>query len=58
MSIGSFAADTCIFESETIPGGAARDFWGVYVVADEEIVEAFADTADVLVVTMSGDEIA
>lgn len=63
MSIGADAAGTRLFDAYSIPAAAAgvvnsvQDFFGYWVIATGEIVQAFAGTNNVLTLTAFGDEL-
>lgn len=62
MSIGADAAATRIFDAYSIPAagagvtGSVLDFFGYWVLAAAEIVQAFAGTNNVLTLTVNGDQ--
>lgn len=56
MSIGADAAGTEIFTSYPIPPNTALDFPGPYTIVQAGTIQAFADTASTLNVTMDGLE--
>jgi hypothetical protein len=56
-SIGADAAGTRgIFAGESVPAGGSIDWSGFMVLAAGEIIQAFSDTNNVLVLTGSGVE--
>lgn len=56
MSIGADAAGTRIFDALAIAANSEQDFWCYHVLEAAEIIQAWAGTASVLVVTMDGEE--
>ena len=56
MSIGADAAGTRIFDAISIPANSGFDSYGPFYVAAAEIVQAFADTNNVLTLTIDGVE--
>lgn len=57
MSIGADAAGTRIYDGFSIAAGAVLDVWVYFVLAEGEIVQAFAGTNNILTLTLDGDEI-
>jgi hypothetical protein len=57
LSIGADAAATRIFDALSIPAVTPFDHFCYYVVEAAEIVQAFAGTNNILVLTIDGDEI-
>lgn len=56
MSIGADAAGTRIYDAFSIAAGTALDVWVYFVLETTEVIQAFAGTASVLVLTLDGDE--
>jgi hypothetical protein len=56
MSIGADAAATRIFDAFSIAAGTVLDHYCYYIIEATEIVQAFAGTTLVLVLTIDGDE--
>lgn len=56
MSIGADAAGTRIFDALGIGANQVLDHWCYYVLEAAEILQAFAGTNNVLVLTIDGDE--
>jgi hypothetical protein len=56
MSIGVDAAAVRIFDAFSIAAGTVLDHYCYYIVEAAEIVQAFAGTTLVLVLTIDGDE--
>lgn len=56
MSIGADAAAVRIFDALSIAADSAQDFFVYHVLEAAEILQAFAGTASVLVVTVDGEE--
>ncbi len=56
MSIGADAAATRLFDGYSISAGGVLDHFPYYVLAAGEILQAFAGTNNVLVLTIDGDE--
>lgn len=54
-SIGADAAGTRIFDAFPIGANQVLDHWCKYVLEEAEIFQAFAGTANVLVLTIDGD---
>lgn len=54
-SIGADAAGTRIFDAYSIGAGQILDHFGIYVLEETEIFQAFANTNNVLVLTIDGD---
>lgn len=63
MSIGADAAGLRLYDAYSIPAAGVgvsdnvRDFFGYWVVDAAEIVQAFAGTTNILVLTIFGDEL-
>jgi hypothetical protein len=63
FSIGADAAGTRLFDAYSIPAagagvtGSAFDHYCYYVLEAAEIIQSFAGTASVLVLTLDGDEL-
>jgi hypothetical protein len=57
MSIGADGAGTRLFDAFSIPAGAAYDWYPFAVLDAAEVIQAFAGTANVLVLTIFGDEL-
>lgn len=63
LSIGADAAGTRLFDAYSIPAAAAGvtgsvfDHYCYYILETTEIIQAFASTASVLVLTIDGDEL-
>lgn len=55
MSIGADAAGTRLFDGFSIPAGSEQDFFFYIPLAAAEIVQGFASTASVLVITAGAD---
>lgn len=56
MSIGADAAGVRIFDAFSIGANSIFDHFCYYVLEAAEIIQAFAGTANVLVLTIDGDE--
>ncbi len=57
LSIGADAAGTRIFDAYSIPAGSPNPYpWCYHVLEAAEIIQAFAGTTNVLVLTIDGDE--
>lgn len=56
MSIGADAAGTRLFDAYSIGANQVLDHWCYYVLSAAEIIQALAGTANVLVLTIDGDE--
>lgn len=56
MSIGADAAGTRIYDAFSIAAGAVLDVFCYYVIEAAEIIQAFAGSASVLVLTIDGDQ--
>lgn len=56
MSIGADAAGTRIFDALAIAANSEQDFWCYHVLEAAEILQAWAGTASVLVLTVDGEE--
>lgn len=56
MSVGTDAAGTRLFDAYSIAAGATLDWFPFLVLTAAEIIQAFAGTANVLVITISGTE--
>ncbi len=56
MSIGADAAGTRLYDAISIPLGTAFDWFPYAVVDAAEVIQAFAGTANQLVLTIWGDE--
>ena len=57
MSIGTDAAALRLFDAYSIAAGAIFDHFCYYVLEAAEIIQAFAGTNNILVLTIDGDEI-
>ncbi|MDR7492237.1 MAG: hypothetical protein QN122_12410 [Armatimonadota bacterium] len=57
LSIGADAAGTRLFDGLPIPADSKQTFHITETLEEGEIVQAFAGTANVLVLTLNGDEI-
>jgi hypothetical protein len=57
VSIGADAAGTRIADAVSIAPNSALDIFGYYVLEAAEILQAFADTASKLTLTVDGDEL-
>jgi hypothetical protein len=57
LSVGTDAAAVRLFDVYSIAAGSVLDHFCYYVVDAAEIVQAFAGTTLVLVLTIDGDEI-
>jgi predicted amidohydrolase len=56
MSIGADAAATRLFDAYSIGAGQVLDHFCYYVIDVAEIIQAFAGTNNILVLTIDGDE--
>jgi len=56
MSIGADAAGTRIFDAYSIGANSVLDHFCYYVLDTTEIIQAFAGTNNILVLTIDGDE--
>jgi len=56
MSIGADAAGTRLFDAYSIGANAILDHFCYYVLEAAEIIQAFAGTNNILVLTIDGDE--
>ncbi|HEV8549241.1 MAG TPA: hypothetical protein VGQ57_09435 [Polyangiaceae bacterium] len=56
MSIGADAAGTRIFDAFSVPANSVYDSFAPFVLAAGELVQAFAGTANVLTLTLDGEE--
>lgn len=56
MSIGADAAGLRLFDVFTIGANSVLDHFCYYVIEETEIIQAFAGTNNILVLTMDGDE--
>ncbi len=56
MSIGADAAGVRIYDALAIAANSAQDFFCYHVLEATEVLQAFAGTASVLVVTVDGEE--
>lgn len=56
LSIGADAAGTRVFDAYSIAAGTVLDHFGIYVLEDGEIIQAFAGTNNVVTLTIDGDE--
>jgi hypothetical protein len=56
LSIGTDAAATRVFDGFSIAAGQVLDHFCYYVLEAAEIVQALSGTANVLVLTIDGDE--
>jgi hypothetical protein len=56
MSIGTDAAGVRIYDALAIAANSAQDFFCYHVLEAGEVLQAFAGTASVLVVTVDGEE--
>jgi len=54
-SIGTDAAGTRIFDALSIPAASVFDHFGLYVLEETEIFQAFAGTNNVLTLTIDGE---
>lgn len=57
MSIGADAAGVRLFDAYSIAAGSVLDHFCYYVMAVAEVIQAFAGTNNILVLTIDGDEI-
>ena len=57
LSIGADAAAVRLYDAFSISANAVRDDYWYVIVDAAEIIQAFAGTANVLVLTIDGDEI-
>lgn len=57
MSIGADAAGVRLFDAKVIPAGDTYDWYGYVVVDAAEVVQAFAGTTNILVLSIFGDEL-
>jgi hypothetical protein len=57
MSIGADAAAVRLFDAYSIAAGSVLDHFCYYIADVAEIVQAFAGTNNILVLTIDGDEI-
>lgn len=55
MSIGADAAALRIFDAYSIAAGQVFDHFCMYVLEETEVIQAFAGTNNVLVLTIDGD---
>lgn len=55
MSIGTDAAATRIFDAHTVAANSVFDHFGLYVLEETEIVQAFSGTNNVLTLTVDGE---
>lgn len=58
LSIGADAAGTRLYDALSIPSRSALDWSGSLVIADTEIIQALASSANKLTLTISGVETA
>lgn len=56
MSIGADAAGVRLFDAFNIGANQILDHFCYYVLEETEIIQAFAGTANILVLTIDGDE--
>lgn len=56
MSIGADAAGVRLFDAYSIGAGQILDHFCYYVLEETEIIQAFAGTNNILVLTIDGDE--
>lgn len=56
MSIGTDAAGVRLFDAYTIGAGQVLDHFCYYVLEETEVIQAFAGTNNILVLTIHGDE--
>lgn len=56
LSIGTDAAGKRLYDALSIPAGGVVDLWEYIPMAATEVIQAFADTASTLVITIGGDE--
>jgi hypothetical protein len=57
LSIGADAAGVRIFDVYSIAANSVLDHFCYYVLEETEVIQAFAGTNNVLVLTIDGDEI-
>jgi hypothetical protein len=57
LSIGADAAGVRIFDAYSIAANSPHDHFCYYVLEETEVIQAFAGTNNVLVLTIDGDEI-
>lgn len=55
-SIGADAAATRIFDAYSIAANSVFDHFGIYVLEETEIMQAFAGTNNVMTLTIDGDK--
>lgn len=55
MSIGLDAAGVRIFDAYSIAAGDVLDHYGIYALEPGEVVQAFADTTNILTLTIDAD---
>ena len=56
-SIGTDAAGTRIFDAYPIAAGAVLDHYGIYVLEETEIFQAFGSVNNQLVLTIDGEKV-
>jgi hypothetical protein len=56
LSIGTDAAAVRLFDAYPIAADSVLDHWAYYVLEPAEIVQAFAGTTNILVLTIDADE--
>lgn len=57
LSIGTDAAGVRLYDAHSIPANSVRDDYWYEIMEAAEIIQGFAGTANVLVITINGDEI-
>lgn len=57
LSIGADAQDTRIWNAHSIPADSIFDRYPYFVLDEAEVIQAFAGTNNVLVLTIDGEEI-
>jgi hypothetical protein len=57
ISIGTDAAAKRVFDAFSVAAGTVLDHFCYYVLETTEIIQAFAGTASVLVLTIDGDQL-
>lgn len=55
MSIGADAAGVRLFDAYSIPANSIFDHFCIYVLEETEVIQAFAGTTNILVLTIDGD---
>ncbi len=56
MSIGADAAAVRVYDAFSIAANSIRDDYPIYVLEETEIIQAFAGTNNILVLTIDGEE--